>query len=220
MFTTPIRHTRLNTMEEVMNFSFRTEFRSTAMTKWQNNGQIAFADENGNVYVTPFRPEIDSILEQAGYRMGSMFVPFSNSEPRPDEYQWLVKIAEEENWAATYEEAFKVAYEKGVKPVKEIGNYQIKIKEVIFYEDTETHTKYSALTMKYLLNDTQKNVGTYIRVDEKTIVICDEYGRTFLVKAKTVANDLVNDLIGAGYTRTVHPERYVRKYEPKVGTEE
>ena len=218
MFNTPIRHTRLNSVEEVKDFSYRTTFRATPMRKWQNNGQIAFTDKYGKVYVTPYREEIHDILEKAGYREEGIYVPFSNSESRPDEYLWLEKIAEEENWAATYEKAFKVAAEKGVQPLNVIGKYQIK--QVSYYDDTDAHIYYSGLVSKYLMNETQENVGTYIIVDEKTLVICDEYGRTFLIKARTVVNELVNALLDAGYTRTIHPERYVRKYESKVVAEE
>lgn len=218
MFTQPIKYTRLTSMEEVMNFSFRTDSRATPLTRCQNNGQIAFADQYGNVYVTPYRTEIHHILAEAGYKEGSIFVPFSNGEKRPDAYQWLAKIAEEENWAKTYEEAFQVASGKGIQPVKVSGKYQIK--EISYYDDTDTHTIYQALTMKFLMNQSRDNIGTYILVDEKTIVICDEYGRTFLLKAKTVVNDLVNSLIDAGYSRTVHPEWYIRKYQPTVEPEE
>lgn len=218
MFTTPIRHTRLTSMEEVMNFSYRTDSRATPLTKCQNNGHIAFADQYGNVWVTPYRTEIDHILVESGYNKGDFFVPFSNSEKRPDRYQWLAKIAEEENWAHTYEEAFQVASEKGIQPVKVSGMYQIK--DISYYDDAETHTIYSALTTMYLMSYSKENIGTYIRVDEKTLVICDEYGRTFLLKAKTVVNDLVNTLIDAGYTRNAHPEWYICKYEPTVEAEE
>lgn len=218
MFTQPIKHTRLASLEEVLNFSYRTDSSATPLTKWQNNGQIAFANQYGIVYVTPYRPEIHSILQEAGYKEESLYVPFSNGEKRPEEYKWLAKIAEEENWAETHEEAFEVASKKGIRRVMVSEKYQIK--EISHYDDTDTHTAYLPLTMKFLMNESKDNIGTYILVDEKTIVICDEYGRTFLLKAKTVVNDLVNALIDAGYTRTVHPERYVvRKSEPEVTTE-
>lgn len=219
MFNKPIKHTRLNTLEEVIKVSFQTGERTTPKVKCQNNGQIAFTNDYGIVYVTPYRTEIHSILEEAGYKEGSIFVPFSNGEERPDSYKWLAKIAEEENWAHTYEKAFEVAMEKGITPfVKLSGKYQIK--EISYYNDTDTHTVYSALTTMYLMNNSKENVGTYILVDEKTIVICDEYGRTFLLKAKTVVNDIVNSLIDAGYTRTYHPEWYINQYDPPVESEE
>ena len=218
MFNTPIKHIRLTSLEEVINFSFLTDRRANPLTKCQNNGQIAFADKYGRVYVTPYRTEIHAILEESGYTDGSIFVPFSNGEPRPDSYQWLAKIAEEENWAGTYEEAFQVASDKGIQPVKVSGKYQIR--EISYYDDTNSHTIYSALTIMFLMNKSKENIGTYILVDKKTIVICDEYGRTFLLKSKTVVNDIVNALLDAGYTRTIHPEWYIRKYEPTVEPEE
>lgn len=215
MLTTPIRHTRLNTLEEVKNFSFRTVSNATPLTKWQNNGHIAFADEYGTtVYVTPYRTEIHSILEEAGYKEECIFVPFSNGEERPEAYQWLEKIAEEERWAYTHAEAFKVATEKGIKPVKLSKKLQVQVKEISYYDDKENHTIYKELVSKYLFNNSKDNIGTYIVLDEKQLVVCDEYGRTFLLKAKTVINDIVNALIEAGYTRTIHPEWYIYRYEP------
>ena len=218
MFTQPIKHTRLTSLEEVLNFSYRTDFHAAPLIKWQNNGQIAFTDQYGNVYVTPYRTEIHSILQNSGYQDGFLYVPFSNGGKRPYEYQWLAKIAEEECWAATHEEAFSVASEKSIQPVNVNGKYQIR--EIShYYDDTDTHTAYLPLTMKFLMNESKDNIGTYILVDEKTVVICDEYGRTFLLKAKTVVNDLINALIDAKYTRTIHPERYIiRKSEPEVAT--
>ena len=217
MFTIPFRHTRLTSLEEVMKFSFLTDSRATPLTYCQNNGQIAFANRNGNVYVTPYRAEIHSILEESGYNEGSIFVPFSNGEKRPESYRWLVKIAEQENWAKTCEEAFRVASIKEIQPVKVSGKYQIKeIYENSYYDDTNTNTVYRALATKFLLGQSVENIGTYILVDDKTVVVCDEYGRTFLIKAKTVVNDLVNSLLDAGYTRTVNPELYIKGYTPNA----
>lgn len=71
------------------------------------------------------------------------------------------------------------------------------------------------MTMKYLLNSSKENVGTYVLVNEHTLVVCDEYGRTFLLKTKGVVNDMVNSLINAGYTRTLHPEYYISEYKPE-----
>ena len=219
MFNAPIRHTRLSTLEEVMNFSYRTDFRATPMAKWQNNGQIAHADQYGVIYVTPYRREIHSILENAGYKDGSLYVPFSSgSETLPDEYQWLVRVAEEENWASTYEEAFQKASSRGIQPVKVSGKYQIREISRMF-DDTEHHTFYFPMTMMFLANNTDKNIGTYIIIDEKSVMLCDEYGRTFLVKVKTVINDFINSLIAAGYTRTIHPWFYVRKVEAELPVE-
>ena len=212
MFNTPIKHTRLSTLEEVKDFSF-TNFgvQAKPMTYCQNNGQIAYADNWGWLYVTPYRSEIREILEKEGYREGAIFVPFSNGEEMPEAYKWLSKIADEENWAETYEMAFQVATEKGIKPVK-VENQKFHIMETRFYYDEKTGTSYKALAIQFLLNDSRKNIGTYIIIDEKTLAICDEYGRTFLVRAKTIINDLVNSLIDAGYTRTVHPEWYIQHY--------
>lgn len=202
-------------MDELLKFSYRTEHKAKPYTCCQNNGQIAFADKFGMVRVTPYRSEIDFILEEEGYREGSVFVPFSNGEEVPVAYAWLRQIADEENRAETHEKAFLKASERGIKPV--CIKQKVQVKEVEgWYEDEESNARYEPMTMMYLLNRTEENIATYIIVDEKILLICDEYGRTFLVKVKTVVNDIVNSLIEAGYTRTAHPERYVHFHETQV----
>ncbi|MBE5820652.1 MAG: hypothetical protein E7310_07610 [Clostridiales bacterium] len=153
-------------------------------------------------------------MDDSGYQEYSFSVPFSNGEVLPESYVWLEKIAEAENWAETYQSAFEISQKKGIQPVKIESKYHLK--EISYYDDKSTCTRYSALTAKYLLNNSEDNIGTYIMVDEKTIVICDEYGRTWLVKTKGVINDIVNQLIEAGYKRTANPENYVKKYVPPV----
>lgn len=213
MFTTPIARNPLKTYKELLKFSYRTSYTAEPMTKSQNNGQIAYADENGSVYVTPFRFGINEILSEAGYQQGSLYVPFSHGEIRPTNYSCLVKIADEENLAKIHEDAFREATKKGIKPVT--IKQKVWVKEISCYKDNDSHNIYTALAMIFPSNNSIQNIGTYIVVDEKTLVICDEYARTFLVKSKTVINDIVNALIDAGYSRTAHPEWYIRHYEPK-----
>ena len=49
-------------------------------TYWQNNGRVAFVDDKGNTYVTPFCEEIRAALSASRYREGSIYVPLSNGE--------------------------------------------------------------------------------------------------------------------------------------------
>jgi len=56
------------------------DLESTIGTYDQNNGRVVFVDDKGKTYVTPFCSELRAVLQQAGYREGSMFVPFSNGE--------------------------------------------------------------------------------------------------------------------------------------------
>ena len=215
MFNTPIKHTRLKNLQEVFDFSYVTSFKDRPKKKYKTDGYIIFTDQIGNVFFTPVRPEIDDILKENGYQNSRTPISFSPENANPFSLLWIEKIAKEENWAYTYECAFNFACSKGIKPVT-INNDDFEIVEIIFnnkYDDINTHTCYYGLTKKFL-KDSKHNIGTYIFVDEKTIVICDEYGRTFLLKSKTIINDLVNTLIDAGYTRTIHPERYLYKYEP------
>ncbi len=46
----------------------------------QNNGRVVFVDECGKTFVTPFCPEVRALLEEAGYKQGTLYVPLSNGE--------------------------------------------------------------------------------------------------------------------------------------------
>lgn len=118
-------------------------------------------------------------------------------------------MADRQCSAETHEMAYQVALEKKLQNV----NPYIKgmhVTEVIGYtNDEDSCAYYLPMVMGHLHNGTGRNVGTYIIINEKILVICDEYGRTFLVKVPKVINELVNSLIDAGYTEAPHPESYV-----------
>lgn len=205
-------------MEEIANFSILTDRYAYPFSKWQENGRIAFSDQYGKVYLTPYRTEIPHILQAEGYRDECISIPSLSNSQQEYAYQWLTKIADQQNWSMTYQKAFQIASKKGIKNVKVTGKYHVK-EIVSCYEDREEHLLYSPLTTQFLLDSSEENIATYILIDEKTLMVCDEYGRTFLLKAKNVVNELVNELIDAGYTHTIHPERYIRPYEPDVEAE-
>ena len=211
MFTAPIKYVRITSMEELLKFSYWTKRKAAPFSVSQSSGQIAFAVENGSVYVTPYRPEINNLLEGNGYRKNSFCVPFSNGEERPPFYKWLVKIAEQEQWAYTHEKALGISQSKGIKPVVPKTS-NLRIREITRTQQ-EGKWGFNPMVSLYLHNLTDENVATYIVVDDRTVLLCDEYGRTFFVHSKVVINDFVNTLIDAGYTRTVHPENYVREVE-------
>ena len=218
MFSAPIKHVQLKSMEELKKFSMECwKEKATPMAFCVNNGQIAYADEAGVVSVTPYRPEIWDILRKNGYREASFFVPFSNREERPDRYKWLVRIANEECWATTFEQAFAVSVRKGVLPflnddLKGITFKRIRDVTTTIFDDKENHHWFEGMVMEHLGNQTDDNIGTYIVVDSHNVMVCDEYGRTFILTVKGVVNDFVNCLIAHGYTRTVHPEYYIHEY--------
>ena len=192
------------------------EVSSNVMTFCQNNGQIAFVDYRGLVYVTPYRKEIREILKRSGYEEGSIPVPFSNCENVPESYEWLKKIALQENWSATYEEAYLIATERGITPVNLSSlNEKFHVCEFARYEDKENGLIFHSMANLWLPNNDAENIGTYIIIDKRTLIVCDEYGRTFLIKVKSVINDIVNVLIGAGYRHNATPERYVSFYKPE-----
>lgn len=215
MFATPIKNVRLTSLEELKKFSFNMwDQKAEPKTFAYNNGQFAYADEYGCVNVTPYRGEVRDILKAEGYSQEYFFVPFSNAEERPERYIWLAQIAKEEEWSNTFEKAFAISESKGIKPVdtKGITIRQIRDVSIEMFTDEENHRHYIGMTMQMLLNSTSDNVGTYIIISRDTIMVCDEYGRTFVITIKATINDFVNRLIDAGYTRCATPEQYVRSF--------
>lgn len=217
MFIEPIKRTPLSTMEDLIEFSYRTsEKADKCLTYWSNNGEYAFTDEDGFVYVTPYRPEVYSILEHCGFSSDFLYVPFSNGIDKiPIEYHWLQQMANRQCRAFTGEKAFQVALQKQLQEVK--PNLKgLHITEITSWtEDAEAGFSYSPMASNWSDWKFYSNIGTYIIVNEKTLIICDEYGRTFLVKVSKVINELVNSLIDAGYTECSNPAFYVYTHPAK-----
>ena len=218
MFNQPIQRTILTSVEEIKRYSFLMNgiISSEKMVRYQNNGQIAYADEAGRIYVTPYRKEIHEILANAGFEEGSLSVPFSNGGSIPESYEWLKKIALQENWATTHVIAYGLSSCKNIKCVDLSSiDEKMHVCEIFRYEDKETKKIYHNMVNLWIPNDEGDNISTYIIIDKKTLIVCDEYGRTFLIKVKSVINDIVNLLIDAGYRHNPNPARYVSVYEPE-----
>ena len=212
MFNTPIRHVPLTTIEDVYQYSYGLPDGDEPLKFYWNDNNITFTNQYGSIFTTPYRPEIQYILSNNGYKSG--FISVSNNPDDSSEYQWIKKIADEENIAKTCEDAYVVADSKGIKPFSP-DTKKLHIKEIpldTYYAEKSTNTRYYSLANLFLRGHSKENIGTYIVVNEKTLIICDEYGRTFLVKTKYIINDIVNNLIDAGYTRTLHPEWYIKEY--------
>lgn len=95
-------------------------------TYCQNNGKVVFVNDEGKTFVTPYCSEIREVLEAAGYKQGSLFVPLSNGEEIVDaklneQWNFMVTDARNKFMARRKEEQlakFKsLAEEKGVKPL-------------------------------------------------------------------------------------------------------
>ena len=215
MFTRPISYVPLKSIDEMKRFSIQLPLdasaKNTSMLFNQNSGWIVFTDEHGFRFLTPARPESTSILQSSGYAANwDIWVP-----DVPDyskcEAMWLRKIAQEEIKAYTHQEAKKRADQKGIKEVT--ITEAIKLKEIEY-----DRLGYRPMVDLYLANGSDRNVGTYIIVDDKTLLVCDEYGRTFFIQVLKVIYSIVNKLIEAGYTRTEHPWWYVydqTEFDPK-----
>lgn len=222
MFKKPIQHVPLKTMAEVKARSCELSLSSsddrgtfTFRSLEDASKAIIYCDEYNQLFITPFRSDIEQTLVRQEYLLVQdrfykmLFYPNNNI---PVKYQWLEWIAKEENWALTYEDAYSYSKEKGIKPVT-IAEPICRLNQIVetplvneFLGKTETCRPMVSL---FFEDGTAKNVGTYIHLSSKSLLVCDEYGRTFYIAVNGVINDIENQLINSGYTRTMHPERYV-----------
>jgi len=204
----------MTSIEEVMNTSLRVSESALAsrFSYCTYKGNTTFVDQYGRKWLTPTRPETERILEEEGYHQENLYVHLSNGEIAPENYKWFQKIALEERRAYTHQMAYEISLSKGIKPVLLEGKVaKLHIKEITEnFLDESSQTLYEPLVQLELAHNTEENIATYIVVDDKTIVVCDEFGRTYLLKVSSIINEIVNALVDAGYRRTMEPWLYVR----------
>lgn len=112
MFFNPIKRSPFKNLDEVKEFSWRVGRSGDTKVYCETEGQIVFCDEDGIEFVTPFRNDVITVLKEAKYKQDEFLKHFFREEEKPDSYKWLEKIAEEENWAETYEKANEIATDK------------------------------------------------------------------------------------------------------------
>ena len=114
--------------------------------------------------------------------------------------------------AYTHKLAYSIAKEKGITGIAWLNSQRFHLKEILgWYRDKESNFDYELMVLQFLHNYSEKTIGTYVLIDSKTVLMCDQYGRTFLIKAKHTVDNVVRLLLDSGFTRNPHPEFYVRK---------
>ena len=216
MFNPPIvPNLTTSTMEDIFRLSYK-------LKDWKNyppfiftldDGDFLFSDSSGNLFITPFRPEIFTILAAEGYNHTKKTIhhPFPEGKEIPEEYKWMKKIVSEENWAVTYQKAYEISLEKGIKEVN-LSMKDVSISEIFRGPEDTFPGALIALCSLWLEGESKNNIGTYIYINSEKLLVCDEYGRTFFIRSQRVNHSIVNKLISAGYKRTEHPEKYVIGY--------
>lgn len=228
MFFEPVRYTKLRNAFEVMKYSklvFTQSNTSIKKVYCIYRDQIIFVDENGYGYMTPYREEIMDVLEKEdGYKSSSFILNMPESsrkeidrQMQQEDYKWLMQMANSEEWNLTFEKAHTAAQNNNVKEV-EIDESLIR-----FFQDVTTEEyilgagkgsiAFKGMVEKHLNNGSELNVASFIRFNSTTLLICDNYGRTFLVRFTKSTNHVVNQLLEAGYTYTTYPWLYVVKKE-------
>lgn len=167
----------------------------------QNNGTIAFIDEEGTNYVIPAVNGFRDILTKAGYILDNFFVPFSNWDyPKHLEGTWknLVKLCDKFNWEETREKAKEIAKSHNVKMLpkeiaskaKEIPVSGIKVKH-LYYESTI----FPNITSHFIDTNCAELIGSYY-YNNGTFVIQSDEGKTYTVKHFDGILDMLKE---AGY---------------------
>ena len=210
MFIPPIvPNVETSTYEDILRFSYKLEntekYPPLVFICYGND--VVFSNNFGNtLYVTPFRENLLKTLVSLGYNTSSELpIPFEEDEKIPEEYRWMKHIIENENWAVTHQRAYKISVEKGISAV-DISTKDISISEV----DGQGNIK--PLCELWLNGESKNNIGTYIYAHEKQLIVCDEYGRSYMIRSNRINYDIVNALIAAGYKHTEHPEKYITNF--------
>ena len=173
-------------------------------TYCQNNGKISFVDANGKMYVTPFCQEVAKMLNEAGYKRDTLFVPLSNGEDIIDpttaaRWEALCKEAErlfdERQKRERIERYEKIAQEKRLKTLPE-AVYQISL--LIPQEGLET-SWFGEKSITKPVYDWQipDCMGTYCQNNGK-ISFVDANGKMYVTPFCQEVAKMLND---AGYQR-------------------
>ena len=171
-------------------------------TYWQNNGKVAFIDETGTVYVSPYSHEITDLLEDAGYKEHAIAVPLSNQEDIKDPEL-------NEKWQKMREEARKsfdnYLDNKYTEKCAELAK-KARIRELPqeAYDKSFAIPKEGLDTLYYghpdrinpeFLYNMEQDLGTYWQNNGKVAFI-DETGTVYVSPYSHEITDLLED---AGY---------------------
>lgn len=217
MIFAPIKHSKLETVEDIRSFSCMTNKFSKTRTYYNTKERIIWVDYDQIVRVTPYRPEIIERFENTLFTRDPALLNFQSECDNFTRYSWLKQIAEEENWNYTYEIAHIIAGQKGLKGIS--LPERIQIREIspssYFYDGNDTSLYFSPMVKMFVSEGSGTNIGTFIIINNKTLLMCDNYGRTFLIKVKDCINDVVNSLLMSHYTRNSTPENFVSTSKPE-----
>ena len=216
MFYTPIRHTPLKSLSDVLNFSCHTRrIAKKPNTFFQKDSDIIICNEDSNVFITPFREEIPMILKEFGFKQeyfecGFLSPPLFLSKS----YFILEEMAKREKQLKIYEENFEKSKKKNLEDIPFPENLDFNMRE-IFCSETVGCSPYYKINPLFSGNDENCNLCTFIILKNKYLFICDEYGRSFCLSFGSIddLSPFVNFLFDSGYTYTIHPEKYISKSE-------
>ena len=220
MFYEPIRYVPFKTFQELMDNSIQLFGRCLGSPQKYTHYQdsIVYIDGKSQTFVTPLRKETSNILKNNGYEEGEYFIRCADKEYIDKlrfvidgpEYKWLEKMAREQDWNFAYQEAHKKAIRKNILSV-EPDMYTVADFELIEDEKTIDGTTFCRMMTSNSLG--YSNIGSFIRENNKRVLLCDEYGRTFLITFKYSANEFINQLIDANYTRALYPWIFIQEHK-------
>lgn len=213
MFGNLIEYHRLQSIEEVKTISMI--YRTESVKGYQiRNGNVIFSDGTGMGWITPFRLEIEQLLEEAGYKAKDMYTILPDGFFESNEYRWLEKMAKESIWNEVFKKCREISKNDGVDTTKVPKEEDfVNIVEVTYgeYVDSESNLRVKPMITEAIERIT--NVATFIIVDNQHLLICDEFGRTFYTKSRININEAVNKLQNSKFRRNVIPYKYVFEFD-------
>lgn len=188
---------------------------------FNNKKFISFVDEKGNLYVAPFTKSRRKKLEDAGYKKGNLFVPFSSGEIPLDKEvrKKLLKMSSRASQINS-KDFEKKKLEKYSKIAKEKGISGKKISGIWLSADGPTDgIKFKTLKNKSLVAGDDWNnidrshlIGYYFK-NRGIIVFMDEKGKSWMGPDSPKS---IESLEKVGYKR-LYVVRFINRDRPGSG---
>ena len=230
MFYEPLRLMKpFDSVKQLLNYSKRVEIPGKGLPNKRyykmENGNILYTYNPKFTYLTLPWLGLENFLKAYGFKKSKKL-----ELPNPIPVDWYSDFAllyeqmKLQYWAAAFDKCKQSAEASNLQPVEiheEVVFHDLTFHDYTFHEmTTRSFVKPSNITCKGMVHafptcNGVKNVGTFIYC-ETFLVVCDEYGRTFLLQQTSEENSLIpvmNRLIEAGYTINPTPNEYVNFQE-------
>ena len=168
-----------------------------------NNSTVAFVDESGNLYVTPYTYDVIDTLCCAGYSKDNFYVPFSNWDyPKDEAAKWrmLRKKAEQAYKEEYIKDCMKYCENHGIGAISDetlAGCFKMPISGVKVKHPHFETCFYPVITNCCLDSVAEDKLGKF-STNNGRVVFVYMNGQTYVTKGYKI----LSELRSAGYTET------------------